>query len=142
MTKVAFISGHRDVTNDEFKIHYAPLIDLAVKNKDRIVVGDYHGVDIMAQKYLDYLGYDDVIVYHMFQKPRNSVDRYPVRGGYISDEDRDSAMTRDSDYDIAWVRAGKEKSGTQQNLDRRAKQHIVPEFMDMLSTVSKHLSIF
>jgi hypothetical protein len=28
-------------------------------------------------------------------------------------------MTADSDQDIAWVRPGRERSGTQRNLDRR-----------------------
>lgn len=138
MTKVAFISGHRDVTDEEFNCHYVPKIDDAIYNRHMIVVGDYQGVDIMAQKYLDSVGYDNVIVYHMFKAPRNYVSRYATRGGYTSDEDRDSAMTDISHYDIAWVRVGKEKSGTQQNIDRRLK---VKEF-DKMAGLFKAITPF
>jgi hypothetical protein len=43
-------------------------------------------------------------------------------GGFESDEARDAQMTLDSDLDIAWVRPGRKKSGTQKNLDRRSNQ--------------------
>ena len=32
---------------------------------------------------------------------------------------RDSVMTKKSNYDIAWVRQDREKSGTMKNLQRR-----------------------
>lgn len=40
-------------------------------------------------------------------------------GGFESDRVRDEAMTAASDADIAWVRPGREKSGTAKNLKRR-----------------------
>jgi hypothetical protein len=45
-----FISGHRDVTVKEFNEFYKPMINKVIDNdKEAIfVVGDYHGVDIMA----------------------------------------------------------------------------------------------
>ena len=118
---VQFISGHGDVTAPEFFEHYVPLIDKAVKNGDSFVVGDFHGVDMKAQTYLFFLEYRDVKVYHMFIKPRYNCGGFKAVGGFTSDEDRDSAMTRDSDVDIAWVRKGKETSCTQQNIDRRKR---------------------
>lgn len=118
----AFISGHRDVTEEEFNIHYKPLIDVAIENGHHFVVGDYEGLGIMAQRYLkEHCEESKVTVYHMFVSPRNHVDGFNTLGGFFSDEDRDSNMTKDSDYDIAWVRPGKEKSGTAINIKRRNK---------------------
>lgn len=123
LTKVAFISGHRDVTIEEFNEHYVPLIEHAISEGHLFVVGDYQGVDYMAQQYLanEKLNPVTVVVYHMFTAPRNYITKFLTKGGYVSDEDRDSAMTKESDYDIAWVRPGKEKSGTAINIRRRAK---------------------
>lgn len=134
--KTAFVSGHRDVSDDEFNTHYVPLLNNAMSEGHAIVVGDYQGVDYMAQRYLSDKGYQNVIVYHMFIKPRNYVNGYPTRGGYTSDEDRDSAMTRDSDYDIAWIRTGKEKSGTAINLARRAKGINSKEYLNRLDELT------
>lgn len=39
--------------------------------------------------------------------------------GFKSDEERDSAMTRDSDFDIAFVKDDRWDSGTAQNIKRR-----------------------
>lgn len=139
MTTVAFVSGHRDVTALEFNTHYVPKLDEAMKQGHLVVVGDYQGVDYMAQRYLKDKNYTNVIVYHMFLKPRYFVDGFPTRGGYVSDEDRDSAMTRDSTYDIAWVRPGKEKSGTAINLARRANgissEKYLKRFDELLSII-------
>lgn len=115
----AFVSGHRDITDDEFNKFYVPKLMSAIADGHRIVVGDYQGVDYLTQRWLKDRGYTNVIVYHMFIKPRYYVEGFPLRGGYISDEDRDSSMTKDSDYDIAYVRVGKENSGTAINLARR-----------------------
>lgn len=51
---IYFISGHRDLTREEFEEYYIPLIDEAMDNRDLdgFVVGDYHGVDKMAMDYL------------------------------------------------------------------------------------------
>ena len=123
---VYFISGHRNITKKEFQEHYSSLIDTIISLNEKIgrdirfVVGDYVGVDIMAQKHLNNIGFKDVTVYHMFKKPMNSVG-FPTIGGFKTDEERDSAMTMISDYDIAWVREGMSKSGTQQNIDRRER---------------------
>ena len=75
----------------------------------------------MAQEYLVSLGCSErVTVYHMFTSPRNiaSLD-LKTSGGYVDDIDRDSAMTRDSDFDIAFYRPVKGDSGTFQNIRRR-----------------------
>lgn len=122
---IYFISGHRDLTEEEFKKYYIPKINKALFDDKyaRFIMGDYQGADIMAQEYLVSLNeYNNITVYHMFDKPRNlASDHIKTKGGYKDDIDRDSAMTRDSDFDIAFVREGKVNSGTEQNIMRRIR---------------------
>jgi hypothetical protein len=42
-----------------------------------------------------------------------------TKPNYKDDIDRDSAMTHDSNFDIAFIREGKVNSGTEQNIMRR-----------------------
>lgn len=49
-----FISGHRDITEEEFNKHYVPLL-VEILNSNRyasFVVGDCKGVDKMAMDFL------------------------------------------------------------------------------------------
>ena len=115
---IYFISGHLSLTQSEFDTHYKPLIDKALSCSHSFVVGDARGADTLAQKYL-FGKTDKVVVYHMFEAPRYNAG-FPTEGGFQSDEERDIAMTGNSDNDIAWVRKGREESGTQKNLDRRS----------------------
>lgn len=118
-SKTAFISGHGDLTTEEFVKHYSPTIDDAIaRGITHFVVGDFRGTDLMAQTYLR-LQPVEVTVYHMFEKPRNNPLGYPTVGGFKDDESRDTAMTQASCMDIAWVRPGKENSGTAKNIKRR-----------------------
>jgi hypothetical protein len=119
MEKVAFISGHLGISESEWNEHYVPKIDEAISLGHRFVVGDARGVDVMAQLHLNSKGVRNVTVYHMFKEPRFNKGGFNTKGGYESDDERDSAMTKNSDYDIAWVRPGKEKSGTAKNIKRR-----------------------
>jgi len=120
-----FISGHRDITEAEFEFNYIPLINYAIEKTEgaRFVIGDYHGVDIMAQNYLMdilLLSPERVTVYHMFDKPRNINEKITnTVGGFESDEERDTAMTNASFEDIALVRDNKKMSGTAENILRR-----------------------
>lgn len=118
-----FISGHREISQEEFDRLYKPVISEAIKDPSNIfVVGDYWGVDKMAQTYLAGVLEDKsrVTVYHMLKEPRVYVSKeFKKRGGFLDDESRDAAMTRDSDQDIAFVRPGKRNSGTAQNIIRR-----------------------
>jgi hypothetical protein len=127
--KTWFVSGHRDVTPEEFQEYYIPRINAGLLMGDDFIVGDYHGVDIMFQEYWSSkasLSEGNLIIYHMLIAPRNYIQktfdnqfRLNFKGGYRDDESRDAAMTMESDFDLAWVREGKEKSGTARNLERR-----------------------
>ena len=115
-----FISGHRNITKQEYLDHYAKrIIDIVMDrhNQDyKFIVGDCEGVDYNVQKFL--AKYDcNVVVYHIGTTPRYCVEGLRTIGGFTSDFERDFQMTLDSDEDIAWVRH--KRSGTQMNLDRR-----------------------
>lgn len=126
-----FISGHRDISQEDFNRYYVPVIEDII-NGDlgyEFIMGDCDGADLMAQEYLHKKGYG-FGVYHMFKKPRNCVvdadnknelDRAGIYlvGGFQSDEERDAAMTRDSNSDIAFIKKGRWKSGTAKNILRR-----------------------
>lgn len=135
--QIYFISGHRNITEDEFTNNYVKKFNTiemvyqyqkAMNEIDDIdaplyVVGDYEGVDIMSQNYLiDNLKVDPkrITVYHMFNKPRNINPKiHNVIGGFNYDEERDAEMTRDSTEDIAFVRDHLQLSGTAMNILRR-----------------------
>jgi hypothetical protein len=123
--KVYFISGHRNITEEEFNNNYAKVLDKVSKEMCDFVVGDYYGVDIMAQNYLvDVLSVnpDRITVYHMFDKPRNINPKIKnTKGGFKTDEERDAAMTEASDEDIAFIRDLDKWSGTKENVLRRYK---------------------
>lgn len=118
--KTYFISGHLDLTQEEFDLYYAPRINSVMQEAKWFVVGDARGTDSMAQSYLKLNGAKNVTVFHMFESPRNNPG-FPTMGGFDGDDDRDAAMTRVSDEDIAWVRPGRDRSGTAANLARRTK---------------------
>ena len=120
-----FISGHRDITEIEFEYNYKPIIENALSDMPncKFVVGDFEGVDIMAQNYLmDVLNVepDRVTVYHMLDAPQNINPKITqTKGGFKTDEERDSAMTANSFEDIAFVRDHTKLSGTAKNILRR-----------------------
>lgn len=116
--ETAFVSGHLDLTQVEFDMYYKHALDYAIDRGHAITVGDARGADAMAQTYLAGKGYTNVVVFHMFVTPRNNWG-FITLGGFKSDEDRDVAMTKNSTYDIAWIRPGREKSGTAKNVARR-----------------------
>lgn len=122
--KTYFISGHRNITEQEFEVYKKKFDEVLENTPDALfVVGDYHGVDIMSQNYLlNTLEIDPerVIVYHMSFEPKNINPKITKTvGGFLTDEDRDAAMTAISKHDIAFVRNNTELSGTAQNILRR-----------------------
>ena len=119
-----FISGHRNITPELFERYKTELHATVVLDPDaRFVVGDYIGVDIMAQNFLiDVLNVnpDRITVYHMFSVPMNvnpNITKFV--GGFQTDSERDSAMTKASFKDIAFVYDNKVMSGTAENILRR-----------------------
>lgn len=134
---IYFISGHRDLSKEDFKKYYIPIIEEIIRKEQNttFVIGDCNGVDSFAMDYLYCTHADDccIIIFHMLESPRNTPmglkvedfinmrngNRVFFRGGFESDEERDSAMTRISDFDIAFVKDNRWDSGTAQNIKRR-----------------------
>ena len=124
-SKTYFISGHRNITEDEFDVYKRKIQSVLETTPDALfVVGDYYGVDIMAQNYLIndlQIAPERITVYHMFTTPRNTNEQIiNFVGGFESDEERDAAMTKDSSFDIAFIRHHTQLAGTAQNILRRA----------------------
>ena len=129
MKETAYISGHLDLTPEEWNEHYHLRVLKAALAGHCFVVGDAKGSDYLAQLSLS-LKHELVTVYHMLGSPRNLVsERFTTKGGFKSDNERDAAMTLASTYDIAWVRPGREKSGTAKNLKRRGLYKTCSEIM-------------
>lgn len=132
---IYFISGHRDLSYEDFEIYYVSKIREVLENDPdaEFVVGDYHGVDKFAMDYIYNKTGRKLTIYHMFTLPRNIPENYELQAsiediidncvffssGYESDEERDSAMTAASDFDIAFVKDNRWNSGTAQNIKRR-----------------------
>jgi len=129
-----FISGHCDITEDEFSREYHDKLETAVLSGANFVVGDARGVDIMAQKYLSNRP-GRVTVYHLFDTPLNIANpAFKTIGGFQTHDQKDTAMTRNSNADILWIRSEEEQkklygkkyryriSGTEKNLNRRRNQ--------------------
>lgn len=123
-----FVSGHRDLTKEEFEEHYVPLIQKVIKEDSwaEFVVGDWEGCDTLFIEYI------------LYRFPNIFVSIYYIdyiktkfRGNYVYNYDNinlckrntydecDASMTRNSDFDIAWIRPGREDSHTAKNIKRR-----------------------
>lgn len=75
--KVAFISGHRDITNEEFQRNYVPAIVSHAMSSGWFVVGD--GCDKMAAEFIASLAQSlpnaiHLTIYHMFDTPRFEIE--------------------------------------------------------------------
>lgn len=119
---VYFISGHRNIDQEFFDRYYKPLLEAVLQNDPfpKFVVGDCEGVDTMAQDWLEKNVTKDIVtVYHMYDSPRHNAGPFKTVGGFKSDVERDEAMTRNSDIDIAYIMKGRWTSGTAQNILRR-----------------------
>ena len=137
---IYFVSGHRDLSYEDFEKYYVPILVGILTDDDypMFVVGDCDGVDKFAMDYIyNHMRCGELIIYHMFDSSRNIPEGYIEKkptldewleedlvevhfmGGFQSDIERDSAMTKNSDCDIAFVKDNRWDSGTAQNIKRR-----------------------
>lgn len=127
---IYFVSGHRDLSIEDFQLYYEPCIDTAIiEDPDAFfVIGDCDGTDKFAMDYIFQNYKCALVIYHMFSTPRNvpkglsenpELEGVYFQGGFTSDEERDSAMTKASDFDIAFIKDNRWDSGTAQNIKRR-----------------------
>ncbi len=78
---INFISGHLDLTQEEFDEHYRHQIDDALEKNQSFVVGDAKGADTLAQQYL-FGKTKAVVVYHMFESPRFGMRGFLLAGNF------------------------------------------------------------
>ncbi|KAF8157804.1 hypothetical protein B0H34DRAFT_428925 [Crassisporium funariophilum] len=107
---IAFISGPMTQGPDYFSLHYKPKIDAAIAAGHSFIMGLDPGMDLISLKYLVDQGVDlsRITVYLTNFEYRifaRHIRWYLDLGGKIqyrgiNIEDRDAAMTRESDYDI------------------------------------------
>lgn len=127
---IYFISGHRDLTPTEFELYYAPAIRNATNydRNSRFVIGDCVGADEMAILFLLELGIPSskITIYTTAEEVGRcrlfkEIQEYDLRcyTEFKTEDLKDTAMTRDSDTDIAFIRPGKEDSYTAKNILRR-----------------------
>ena len=136
---IYFISGHRDFPEEEFGKYLVKIVHAGLNDKKcEFVVGDCEGVDKFAMDAIFVEFVDPPIsrkrkanltIYHIGDVPKNTPLGLSVEklknlgvkfiGGFTSDEERDSAMTKASDFDIAFVKDNRWDSGTAQNIKRR-----------------------
>lgn len=124
-----FISGHRDLTNEEFEAHYRPWINIVCAEDPfaSFVVGDCEGCDTMAVEYIvSRPNFTQEIDVYCVESPKMKPfgeDLKNFENIHIhikQDYDVcDRTMTKLSDFDIAWIRPGKEHSHTADNIKRR-----------------------
>ena len=123
--KVYFISGHRDITKEEFHKHYKHRILNAIRDGADFVVGDCPGVDFLALELLVKYNANNVTIYHLGQFPMTDgediilPEHFKTERQFDTDFERDIHMTYYSDEDILWIRDGKTHSGTHRNQLRR-----------------------
>lgn len=131
-SRVAMISGHMDLSAEEFARGYHAPLDDAIARGDSFVLGDAKGVDEQALTYmlardasaarrvtvyasrpanvarLERLGVQVVLVSELRQPSATSSSSRGRKGGRGAGRQihlqRDAMMTEASDYDILWVR--------------------------------------
>lgn len=122
------ISGPGDSTKELWEELMKPRIDVAIAEEgSSFLIGDFTGCDAYSRRYLATVlpsnEKDRVTIYHMFNRPRHGASGFQMIGGFENDEERDSAMTRNSDRDITLVLPGRENRGCARNLIRREMMH-------------------
>lgn len=50
--RIAFISGHTDLTINQFNLEYIPLLHAAIQSGQQFIIGDAAGTDTFALSYL------------------------------------------------------------------------------------------
>ena len=121
--KTVMVSGHTDLTEDEFNKYYKPRLDEYIKQGCSFIVGGASGCDEMTQKYLANIE-ADVTVYDKGNQHNVHSNRYKHVNGFESYPLRDKTMTENSDLDLAFPRQnGGAGSGTWANILRRKYGH-------------------
>ncbi|KAF2679396.1 hypothetical protein K458DRAFT_422219 [Lentithecium fluviatile CBS 122367] len=126
--RTAFVSGHINITPQQFSFHYVPALDAAIHRGDTFILSAARGADTLALAYLRTRNVDPsrITIYLHTPQPNRKpnatqarVDKmqstpeveeryrkegYNIRVTQGYHDERDAACTDASDYDILWVR--------------------------------------
>lgn len=99
MAKTVFVSGSRSIKSLPFEALES--IEAIIAQEFTVLVGDCYGVDTMVQEYLADRNYQNVIVCHIGNRPRNNrgFKAYQVQG--TRQTDKDAYMGQTADYGLA-----------------------------------------
>ena len=118
-----FVSGHRDLTKEEFVKHYIPLIQKVIKEDPQaaFLVGDWEGCDSMFVRYMEAFYFKVPIAIFYVDILRIKEGKFNIYDfcECTNYDECDASMTANSDFDIAWIRPGRENSHTANNIRRR-----------------------
>ena len=120
--RVYLISGHRDLTDEEFRNYYADKIRKSNAEFPNCVyiVGDNPGCDKYAQDYLRKIGVSParVIIYYRTATPPANIHKCETKA-FDTNNEKNIAMVNHSTHDIAWIRPGEVDSEPGKNIERR-----------------------
>ncbi len=128
---IYFISGHTNLTKEEFNKQYKPLLDNIINdnNTNSFVIGNSEGADKMAFQYLIYKGISiyNITIYY-FSKNNQEDNFYfnykpKIIKGFTSYEKRDAAMTNASDKDILWIRPKEDNKKLLESLGEKYREN-------------------
>lgn len=120
--KTVCITGHGYLSFEDFIKHYVSKIDEYLKLEYSFIIGDFNGVDTLAQEYLKDRT-EKVTVCHCFKKPRYKINKFNLKseewnyvGKFTSDENRDNYMIDKADIILA--HSINKNSRTQNNINK------------------------
>lgn len=116
-----FISGHKDLTKEEFEQYYIPLIDQGIYNNAKFYISNYGNCDRFSYDYFKLCEYYNVEICFNRLGFSNIDDKFIKAVGFKSDEEMYCYMTNKTNKDIAWIRNEVKLTTTGKNILRRFK---------------------
>lgn len=116
-----FISGHKDLTQEEFEQYYIPLINQGMYNNVKFYISNYQNCDRFCYDYFEKCEYYNVEICFNRLGFSKINDKFIKAVGFKSDEEILIYMTEHTDKDIAWVRNENQLTTTAKNILRRFK---------------------
>lgn len=120
--RIAYIAGYQDISRGEFIEHYIEELDKGIERGDPFIVSDEPGTSVMALEYLHEKNVpaEKITVYHCTNLPAceritelragnwKGCKVKTIPGGEM---ERIRAMSKDSEYNIVWIRPHDEIKG-------------------------------
>lgn len=127
-SKTVMVSGHTDLSKEEFDTYYVPELKASIAKGESFVVGGADGCDKMTQEFLSNYPEVNATIYDKGTQKNVHCSRFGHINGFASYPLRDKAMTEASYRDIAYLHQyGGAASGTGANLLRRKFGHEMAE---------------